>query len=443
MVPDPLSERIPTILDYWRIIWRGRLMICALVIVSTVAAGVFSKFLPKLYETKTTLLQAREELSGGGFSFGGGGTGGKGGSGSGGGGSGGGVIMDAMGKSSGASQADVIYILFGSRALAEGVVTQLNLMPYYEVDTVRKAMGALRPEIAIQQTPNKAFEIVVTTKDPKMAADIANTAALTLDRLHKEFNVSSSKRARIFVEARLVEKAKKLTEAENALKEFQTRNRLLGTEEQTGGGVMAAADLHGQIVSLQVELAALKEYATPTHPMINQLQAQIQELQHQLDRLDEDQVRGIGKRLKKRSLSQRVFPVFEEAPALALEFLRLSRQVKVEESIYGMLIGMLESSKMAEAKDLPTLQVIDVALVPEYPSKPTPMKYVMLAGAASLVSGILLVLFLDYLKRLRAFECAGSARREPSAGLGSDDPNGNGDKVEVYPVGKEVERLHG
>jgi len=438
MTPDTLSERNPTILDYWRIIWRAQRTIVVLVVASTVATGIVSKLSPKLYETKVTLLQAREELSGGGITFGGGG---KGGSGGGAGGTAG--IMDAMGKSSGANQSDVVNVLFGTRAMVEEVVSQLNLTAYYGVDTKRKAMGALRAEIVIQQTPNKAFEIVVTTRDPKMAADIANTAASALDHLNKEYNVTASKRGRVFVEGRLAEKAERLREAENALREFQTQNRMLGTEQQTGGGVMAAADLHGQIVGLEVELAALREYATPNHPMINQLQAQIHELQRQLDKMDQDQVRGLETRVKKKSLTQRVFPVFEEAPTLALDFLRLSRQLKIEESVYGMLTGMLESAKIAEAKDLPTLQVVDPALPPEFPSKPTTLKNMVLAGSASLVVGILVVLFINYLDRLRAAERLASARHA-SPELGPDDPNGNGGMVEGYPVAHEkIERLHG
>jgi capsular polysaccharide biosynthesis protein len=108
-----------------------------------------------------------------------------------------------------------------------------------------------------------------------------------------------------------------------------------------------------------------------------------------------------------------------------------------------MLTGMLESAKIAEAKDLPTLQVVDPALPPEFPSKPTTLKNMVLAGSASLVVGILVVLFINYLDRLRAAERLASARHA-SPELGPDDPNGNGGMVEGYPVAHEkIERLHG
>lgn len=440
----PIPDNSLTILDYWRIICRARRMIAGLVVSSVLVAGIVGKSMPKLYETKTTLLAAKEETLGGGISFGGGGGGGgKGGSGGGGGGSGG-IAADVLGKSSMASQADVLNVLFRSRAMAEAVVRQLNLMNYYETDSLRGAMGAFQAEASLQQTPNKAFEIVVVSKDPKMAAEIANTAASTLDRLNKEYNISSTKRMRIFIEARLAEKAKKLDEVENVLKEFRTKQRLLG-EEQTLAGVEAAASLHGQIVGLQVELAGLREFATADHPQINQLEAQIKELQGQLDRMEQDQVLGMATKQRKRPpLSKKFYPAFEEAPTLGLSLLRLTRQVKVEEAIYGMLVGMLESAKIAEAKDLPTLQVMDSALPPDFPSKPTPLKYMGLAGVSALVFGILLTLFLDYLDRLRVYEAMGDSLRAGESEVAGIDQNGNGSLTDVSPVpSKEVGRMHG
>ncbi|TAJ10946.1 MAG: hypothetical protein EPO61_01300 [Nitrospirae bacterium] len=444
VIQRPIPDDSLTILGYWRIIYRARRMIVGLVVSSVMVAGLVSKAMPKLYETKTTLLTVKEETLGGGISFGGGGGGGGK---SGGGGSGGGsgsIAADVLGKSGAASQADVLNVLFRSRAMAMAVVQQLNLMNYYETDSLRGAMGAFQSEASLQQTPNKAFEIVVLSRDPKMAAEIANTAAANLDRLNKEYNTSSTKRMRIFIEARLAEKSKKLDEAENMLKEFRRTQRVLG-DEQTSSGALAAADLHGQIVGLQVELAGLREFATADHPRINQLEAQIKELQGQLDRMEQDQVLGIATKNRKRApLSKKFYPAFEEAPALGLSLLRLNRQVKVEEAVYGMLVGMLESARITEAKDLPTLQVMDSALPPDFPSKPTPLKYMGLAGVSALVFGILLTLFLDHLDRLRAYEALRDSLPAGESEAAVIDQNGNGSLTDVSPVpSKAVERMHG
>ncbi len=415
-------------------------MIAGLVVSSVLATGVASKFLPKLYEAKTTLLPARDELTGSGIGVGGAEKNGRSG----------GSIQSALRNSSEATQADILTTLFGSRTLVEEVVRQLDLVRYYGAKSLRDAMSALRTEITIQQTPNKAFEVVVLSKDPKVAADIANSCASGIDRLYREFNMSSSKRVRTFIEARLAEKAKKLTEAEIALAKFENENRVRHRTEGTGGAgdLVIAAEVHGTIMELEVQLAGLREYALPSHPMSNRLQAQIHELRAQLDRLEQERVRGVGTNKGPRvPLSKKLYPSFEETTSVDFDLVRLNRRVKIEESVYGMLVGMLESAKIAEAKDLPTLLVIDSALPPKFPTKPMPLRYMSVAAALSLVLGVLFALFLNYLERLRAQEAVSVQRVDGDGQIAavdsSDNDNKKKAKKKAYPASpKEIERLH-
>ncbi|MBM4134068.1 MAG: hypothetical protein FJ245_09900 [Nitrospira sp.] len=428
----------PNLFHYWRIIQPFRRMIAGLFIASIVATWLFCKFSTPLYEAKATLLPAKEDsLSGGGFSFGGGSSskdskgGGSGGS---------AMVMDALG-SRGPTITDTLNVILSSRSVAERVVDQLNLTAYYGVNDKIVASIILQGEIKVKTTLFKSLELTVMSKDPKVAADIANAYFMVLDRMYKEFAVASAKRNHQFIEARLEEKKHKLMEAENVLKEFQTENRILTPAgEQAEAAAGAAASLHGEIVGHQVELAALREYATPSHPHINQLEVQISELQRQLDFLEQNQVRGVGgKRMKRLPLSKQVFPRYEETPALMLEMLRLTRIVKIEEAVYGMLLGMLETAKIAETKDLPTIQVMDAAIPPLSKSRPKTLQNVQIAAALSLVLGILLALLLDHLERARAQEqdnmdllAAGASDypAEDAHGAGNGDANGSG----VYPV---------
>lgn len=395
-----------TLLDYWRIICKARWFIAGMVLVSVLVTGVVSKRMTKLYESKATLLPVREESLGGGISFGGGKDKGSGGGAS--------ISLEALGgKSAGPTMMDTLTILLNSQRIADAVVEQLNLMQYYGTASKAAASRALRSETTIKQSAYKSLEIIVLTRSPQMAADIANAFVANLDKLNKELNITATKRNRIFIEARLAEKAKKLEQVEEELKEFQTQHHIVGATHEGGGstgagvdGPMAAAvQLHGQIVENEVQLAALREYALPSHPMINQLLAQNEELRRQLDKLEQDQARAsFTKRKAKSSLKDKVFPLFEEAPSLALELLRLTRQVKVEEAVYGMLIGSLEAARIAEVKDLPTVQPMDVAVPAEFPSRPKTMQNLQIAAGVSLLVGVLLVIFMDYLQRLKARE---------------------------------------
>jgi uncharacterized protein involved in exopolysaccharide biosynthesis len=292
------------------------------------------------------------------------------------------------------------------------------------------------------QTMHKTIQITVVSQDPKVAASIANTYASALDVAYREIPVTSAKKNRLFIEQRLADRAKKLAEAENALIAFQKENRILDPVEQIGGPVQVAADLHGQILGLEVELAALREYATPSHPDINKLEAQIAELRRQLDRADSDQARVFsGKPRKRASLSNKVYPVFEDAPSLGFEYLRLSRQHKVEEAVYGMLVGMLESARLAELRDVPAIQLLDVAIPPEFKSRPKTLQNVMMAAVISLVTGVLLAFALTHLQQLRAQDLARRQRGDRGDGSGTPGADGNGGPADVaVPVASEPRR---
>lgn len=451
MSVHPQTPQLPrTIFDYWRVLVRYRVMIACLVVGATVITGINGKFFAtKLYEAKATIMPAREEVMGGGLSFGGSGGGGSKGQGSGGGGSGIGVLMEGLGGAkSGPTIMETLHALFLSRRMAESVINELNLLAYYDAPSMSLAVDILRGETDLRRTPDKTYEIIILTRDPEMAARIANTYADKVDKLNRELSLTSTKRHRVFVEQRLLEKAKTLEVAEQALREFQTQHRTFDVSEQTEAAMQAVADLHGQIVQQEVELAALREYTTPDHPQIAGYQAQIAELRRQLDRLEQNQG-GMGKEGKgRRSLSKKSFLAFEEAPTIALDYLRLMRKIKVEEAIYGMLLGTLEQAKITEMKDLPTVQVLDYAIVPERKSRPRTLQNVTAAFAIALVLGILLAFSLNYLEWVKAQENISSgavAYAGVSAEASPSQMNGNGGRQqEIIPeMPIEVNRLRG
>jgi len=98
-----------------------------------------------------------------------------------------------------------------------------------------------------------------------------------------------------------------------------------------------------------------------------------------------------------------------------------------------MLIGMLEQAKIFEARDVPTIQILDVAILPTYPSQPRPLRNVLVAGVLSLVFGTLFAMFLDYLERLKTQKAASLRLTEGAGELSAIDSSGNGNKTEPYP----------
>jgi len=71
-----------------------------------------------------------------------------------------------------------------------------------------------------------------------------------------------------------------------------------------------------------------------------------------------------------------------------------------------LLTAQYEQAKIAEARDTPTVQVLDKAVPAERKSKPKTTLNMAIAGALSLFVGIFLAFFLEYVERIRKQQTA-------------------------------------
>jgi tyrosine-protein kinase Etk/Wzc len=383
---DQPEEEI-NLLDYWRVIWKRRWIIGGVWLSAVLAALVVSLLLPKVYRSTATLLPSLDSKDGAGL----------------------GALLSAAGGAAGAAQTlgislpgapatptDVFVAMLKSRIMADDVIKQFDLMRLYEAKTMDDARKALEDDTTIKVSKEKVITIVVEAKDPKLAADMANYYVSNLDRLNRTLNVSKASQNRAFIERRLAETQVNLVKAEEALKEFQTRNKTVAVEAQSKAMIEAAALIQGQITAQEVQLEVMSGYLSPDNPELSRLRTSLAELKKQLYLLES------GKSGKGMLPGDRLHPAMITVPALALEYGRLMRELKVQETLYTLLTSQYEQAKLAEARDTPTVQVLDPAVPAEKKSKPSIRLNVMIAGVLGLFLGIFLAFLLNYLERVRS-----------------------------------------
>jgi len=64
------------------------------------------------------------------------------------------------------------------------------------------------------------------------------------------------------------------------------------------------------------------------------------------------------------------------------------RDLKMQETLYALLMAQYEQAKISEARDTPTVQVLDPAIPAERKSRPKISLNVLIAGILSLFIGI-------------------------------------------------------
>ena len=91
---------------------------------------------------------------------------------------------------------------------------------------------------------------------------------------------------------------------------------------------------------------------------------------------------------------------FARVPEVGLELARLTREVKVQETLVTLLTQEVQHARINEARDLPTVQVLDRAVPAVRHSRPRFGLNLAFAGMTSLVAGVFLAFLLEYVRTL-------------------------------------------
>ena len=80
----------------------------------------------------------------------------------------------------------------------------------------------------------------------------------------------------------------------------------------------------------------------------------------------------------------------------------LSRDAKIKEMLFELLTKEFEIAKIEEAKSMPTIQVLDKAVVPENKCKPARTKIVLISGILSFFAAMTIAFSRDHLAKIRS-----------------------------------------
>jgi len=378
------------LLDYWRVLRKHGWMILGLICVSVFAAGYYSYYvMPKIYESTASILSPRES-------------------------SGGGTGLAAAIATSGARQIladimpptgsnrDVFVAILKSRTMAQDLVDRFKLREYYKAKYNEQTVKALQGATDIKVSKEGVVSVTVEDKDPKVAADVANAYVTNLDRLFAKLGTTDASRQRAFITDRLEKTEKALRQAEEALRRFQENNKAIVVQDQARSGIEEAGKVKGQIMAVEVQLEFFRSYSTESNPEVLAQKRQLQELKRQLAQMQYGRGMDLPSESANPGQPRKEFHVpFARVPELGMEFVRLMRDVKVQETVFGLLTAQFEQAKINEARDMPTVQLLDKAVPAERKSKPRTVLNMAIAGALSLFVGVFLAFCLEHFERIR------------------------------------------
>jgi len=353
---------------------RSRFII-AFVVIATFAAVIISLVLPKWYKATATLLPSKQiSVQGGGLS----------------------EFAEAVSVTSGldlpimVTSSDVYARMLKSKTIAEQVMKKFNLNERYETYSFDETYDALMKKTDFRVTAEGLLTVSVEDKVPQMAADLANAFVEELDKVNREIASKRATQNRDFIEERLLQVKEELDSARSRFEQFQMKNKTVDFDQQTRLVTERAVGLKVKQAEIDLDLDLAMQELSPDNPKVVELKRKRKIITDQIEKLENE------------NPDNSYFSVpISKIPTLRGQYEMLYSQVKVNETLYELLLEQREKAKIQISENSPTISVLDQARVPSIRSRPQRTLIVVATFGFSLVIAILGTATSEYFSNLR------------------------------------------
>ncbi len=267
---------------------------------------------------------------------------------------------------------DVYLAVLRSRTVADSLIRQFDLVRRYRLPDVERARKELASRTELGVGDEGTITVAVDDREPRVAAALANAYVDELDRFNRLTRTTGARRTREFIEERLAVTQRDLADAENKLRDYQQRFRVVTLSPQSAGEAEAGARLLSQKTALEVKLNVLRQSLSESSEEVRRVREELAATERQIALL----------------------------PSTGLEIMRLWRDVRVQEQVYELLTSQLEEARIRETRDTPTVEVLDRATPPIHKSKPKRAVIVLAGFIIGLAGSLCAALLLEHTPRV-------------------------------------------
>ncbi|OQX73159.1 MAG: hypothetical protein B6D59_06430 [Campylobacteraceae bacterium 4484_4] len=267
---------------------------------------------------------------------------------------------------------------------------------------IRDFLNALVSEYIRQNVDKKSKDATITLQFINRQLKEVDQALRSSAKRLKDFKakhtfVDLSENARQ-IGGRLVTMEEKLNDAEMALNNFLTLERLLKKGDYDAIGSLGQQypvllDLIRELEAQNEKRSRLLIQFTPQHPEVVQTQKSIARLKRSIAKT----ASGIHKMLQKRvsllkKRLQKARKTLRTLPAQEQEMIDLEREYRINEKLYSDLLQKKSELTIIKSSHIPDARIIDEASLPDRPAKPNKPITLMTSLFFGLVTALLFAL---------------------------------------------------
>jgi tyrosine-protein kinase Etk/Wzc len=307
-----------------------------------------------------------------------------------------GSLSGIVGASMGLKTPSDLYAgMLKGHTVADAVIARFDLRSLYREKTLVQTRRALAEVTSITVGKDGIVSVQVDDDDPKRAAALANAYVEELDRLTQRVAVTEGGRKRVFLEKQLRQAKDNLAESEVAMRKTMEKTGLIQLEAQGRILIESIAAIRAQVAAKEIELASMQTVMTESHPSYVRARQELGGLKAELRKLEQTD----------SSALRSAIPSAGKVPESGLEYVRKLRDVKYFETLFEVLAKQYEIARSEEAADSGMIQVVDVAVPPDYKSRPQRTLIVLISALAAAMIAVLIALIQEGKE---------AARRDPS-----------------------------
>jgi uncharacterized protein involved in exopolysaccharide biosynthesis len=168
------------------------------------------------------------------------------------------------------------------------------------------------------------------------------------------------------------------------LGQFSSTNTAIDIPNQSKALVESIATLQGKLIAAESELKGLKQIYGEQNVRVTSLEAKIADLRRNL-RLIAGDDSGVS------DSTGLAYPSIRKLPILGVKYAELLRHVKLSETIFEALTRQYEMAKVQEAKEIPTVRLLDKPSYPEKRYSPARLMIALFGGFLGLIFGFIAV----------------------------------------------------
>ncbi|MEI8133762.1 MAG: Wzz/FepE/Etk N-terminal domain-containing protein [bacterium] len=250
--------------------------------------------------------------------------------------------------------------LISSRTIQEKLIREFDLMKSYKIDNLEDALKEFSSHASADILEEGNISVGFEDPDPVLAAKVANRLVEELNSVNSKLAIEEAKFNRTFIEARYTKMIADLDSADRALGAFQKKYGVYELKSQATAQLGTLAALEQQRFATEIQLSNAEQLYGSDAAETHILKSQLEEIRTKLNDL-------------KTGMDQNApsyFVPMDVMPEVALDYLRLTREVEIQSKLKAFILPSYEQAKLDENRQSLLYLTLDKAIPPFHKARP-------------------------------------------------------------------------